>query len=84
MQVVDAERLVRRLDLELHVAVGPEPERLEAPPLAAVGPEPSVTPAIVLPSISLRFPLWPLRVLERLGVDELTVLPAPPLVSSTV
>ena len=36
VQVVDAERLVRRLDLELHVAVGAEPERLEAAVLAAV------------------------------------------------
>ena len=70
VQVVDAESLVSRLDLELHVAVGPEPERLEAATLPAVGRNSSRTPAMALPSISLRFPLLPCRVLEGFGIDE--------------
>ena len=79
VEVVDAQRLVRRLDLHLHVAVGAEPERLEAAALSPPsGRNTSLTPTIVLPSISLRLPFLPCASFSASAYVRLTRAPRTP------
>ena len=64
------QRLVRRLDVELHVAVRAPEQRLEAPVRAAVGPERVVHAADRAPFDVVAISLPSLRVEQRLGVGE--------------
>ena len=55
-------------------------KRRRSPPS---GRNASLTPTIVLPSISSRFPFRPAASFNASAYVRLTVLPAPPVVSST-
>ena len=84
VQVVDAQLFAGRLDLDLDVPVGAEPQRLEAAPFPSVGTELVLDADDRLPLDLVAVPLPALLVLQRLGVREAERAPRPPVVSRTV
>ena len=75
VKVVDDQRLVPGLDIELHVAVRPEPEALEAAVHAASGTDHVLHADRRLALDLVAIPLVPLRVLQALGVGEVHAAP---------
>jgi hypothetical protein len=84
VEVVDAQLFAGRLDLDLDVPVGAEPEGLEAAPFPSVGAELVLDADDRLPLDLVAVPLPALLVLQRLAYVRRSVLPAPPVVSRTM
>ncbi len=74
---MDAQRLISRLDLRLDVAVGAEPESLEAPMITAIGPKHVFDADDGLALDLVAVPLLASRVEKSLGVGQRTALPTP-------